>query len=176
MASEHNISIDYKLFFVILGLVVFGMVMISSVSVYPSYTITSMQVRMGVLHEPHNHFYLVRNIIHVVIGLVACVVFAKIPYQFLEKYAKFFFICTLILLVLVLMVGETYNGARGWLNIPLLPFLVQPTEFLKLSIILYFSSFLKKKQKHISDFEQGFLPYMFLLGSVMLLVALQPDF
>lgn len=97
-------SIDYSIFFVVLALVIFGMIMISSVSVYPSFKVTSLMVAAGKLAEPNNHFYLVRNISHVIIGFFLFAFIAKTPYQFFEKYSKQIFFTCLMLLVTVLFV------------------------------------------------------------------------
>lgn len=105
-------SIDYGIFFVIFALIVFGMVMISSVSVYPSFKVTSLMVASGKLAEPNNHFYLLRNISHVFIGLLLFAFVAKTPYTVFEKYAKHIFFGSLASLVVVLFVGVVYNGAR----------------------------------------------------------------
>lgn len=169
-------SIDYGIFFVVFAMVVFGMIMISSVSVYPSFKVTSLMVAAGKLAEPNNHFYLVRNISHVFIGLFLFAFIVKTPYAVFEKYAKPIFFGSLASLVVVLSVGVVYNGARGWINVPFLPFSLQPVEFVKLGAILYFAYFLKRRRSEIATLEGGYLPYMALLGSIMFLLALQPDF
>jgi cell division protein FtsW (lipid II flippase) len=61
-------SVDYKLFFTVLALVVFGMIMISSVSVYGSFRVTSSMAEAGFIEAAYNHFYVVRNISHVLIS------------------------------------------------------------------------------------------------------------
>ncbi len=169
-------NIDYSLFFVVLALVVFGMIMISSVSVYPSFKVTSLMVESGKLDAPNNHFYLLRNISHVLIGIFLFAVVAKTPYTFFEKHAKTFFLGGLVLLISVLFVGVMYNGARGWINIPLVPFSLQPVEFMKLGLVLYFAAFLKKKRHEVHSLKDGFIPYMALLFGIIFLLALQPDF
>ncbi len=78
--------------------------------------------------------------------------------------------------MVVLFVGVVYNGARGWINVPFLPFSLQPVEFVKLAAILYFAYFLKRRRSEIASLEGGFFPYMALLASIMFLLALQPDF
>lgn len=132
MSSLKSKSIDYGIFFVVFALIVFGMVMISSVSVYPSFKVTSLMTAAGKLAEPNNHFYLVRNISHVLIGIFLFAFIVKTPYAVFEKYAKQIFFGSLISLVVVLFVGVVYNGARGWINVPFLPFSLQPVEFVKL--------------------------------------------
>lgn len=60
--QEHK-DIDYPLFFLVLGLVLFGSIMISSVSVYDSYRITKRLVESGSLAEPNNWRFILRNIL-----------------------------------------------------------------------------------------------------------------
>lgn len=139
------------------------MIMISSVSVYPSFKVTSLMVAAGKMAEPHNHFYLVRNVSHVLIGLLLFAFVVKTPYAVFEKYAKHLFFGGLLSLIVVLFVGVVYNGARGWINVPFLPFSLQPVEFVKLAAILYFAYFLKRRRSEVPTLEGGFLPYMALL-------------
>ncbi|QFR39226.1 cell division protein FtsW [Candidatus Gracilibacteria bacterium 28_42_T64] len=169
-------NVDYRLFFTVLFLIIFGMIMISSVSVYSSFRVTSLMVKAGFIAEGYNHFYVIRNIIHVIVALLGLGVIVKIHYSFFEKYAKYFFIFSLILLLVVLLIGPSWNGARGWINLPFLPFAIQPTEFLKITLILYLAAFLKKYKNHLHSFSDGFIPFMLILGSALFLVGLQPDF
>ncbi|USN58827.1 MAG: FtsW/RodA/SpoVE family cell cycle protein [Candidatus Peribacteria bacterium] len=105
-------SVDYKLFFAVVFLVIFGMIMISSVSVYGSFRVTSVMVQNGLLSDPYNYFYVLRNISHVLIAMVMLGVVVKIPYTFFEKYSKYFFGASLVLLIIVLLIGSSWNGAR----------------------------------------------------------------
>ena len=109
MEKKH---IDATLVFLILALVIFGLIMMSSVSVYSSNTVTERMVALGKLDKGNNYFYLQRHLMYVVIGILALAITSKIPYTFLEQNAKRIFAGTLILLVAVLFVGEEYNGAR----------------------------------------------------------------
>lgn len=105
-------SIDTTLLFLILGLVIFGMIMISSVSVYSSFKVTSRMVADGRLDEANNYFYLIRNITHVIMGIGIMVIMTKIPYTYLEKFAKNIFLATLSFLFVVLFIGVERNGAK----------------------------------------------------------------
>jgi len=169
-------SIDYSIFFIVLSLIVFGMIMISSVSVYPSFKVTSFMVTKGLLVEPNNYFYLLKNITHVILGFLLFAIVVKTPFSFFEKYAKHIFIAGISSLILVLFIGATYNGARGWINVPFLPFSIQPVEFMKFGLIIYLAYFLKRRRSQIADFYNGFLPYMFNFVIIMFLLVLQPDF
>ena len=168
-------SIDYTLFFIVLGLSIFGMIMISSVSVYPSFKVTSLMVALGTATEAYNSFYLVRNIIHVIIGFVIFAFIAKTPYTIFERYAREIFLTVVILLFVVLFLGRDFNGTRGWFIIPHTSISFQPAEFIKLALIIYLAHFLKMKRAVLASFRDGFVPFMALLGVVIFPLVLQPD-
>lgn len=155
----------------VLGLVIFGMIMISSVSVYASFSKTSRAAG-----EAINYLYVLNNIIHVLIGIVALAVVSKIPYTFLEKHAKTIFWGTFILLIVVLFVWVELNGARWWIDIPGIRFSLQPVEFAKIGLILFLAYFMKKRRFLLGDFFEGFVPFFWIVGAVFFLLALQPDF
>ncbi len=169
-------NIDYSIFFIVLSLVVFGMIMISSVSVYPSFKVTSLMPQSSFFHAFPNAFFVIKSLAHFSLGLIVLAIAVKTPYSFFERYAKHIFVACTLSLVLVLFIGTTYNGARGWINIPGLPFSLQPVEFMKFGLVIYLAYFLKKRHSQIADFYNGFLPYMFNFGIVMVLLILQPDF
>ncbi|MDD4151904.1 MAG: putative peptidoglycan glycosyltransferase FtsW [Candidatus Gracilibacteria bacterium] len=169
-------QVDYKLFFTVFSLIIFGMIMISSVSVYSSYKITSIMAKAGKISDAYNYFYVFRSIIHVAISLVLLLLFVKVPYKYYEKHAKQLFVGSIVLLISVLVIGATWNGARGWIDLPFLPFAIQPTEFLKITLIIYLAYFFKMNHKNITSFENSFIPFLSIIGFVVLLIALQPDF
>ncbi len=169
-------NVDYKLFFIVLVLIIFWMVMISSVSVYWSFKLTNTMVLKWLIEESFNYFYVIRNIIHVIISLIILWILTKVNYSFFEKYSKHIFWIAIFLLILVLIKWTTYKWATWWLNIPWLPFDIQPTEFLKLSLVIFFATFLKKYKWYLTSFKYWYLPFMWFLLLVTLLVWLQPDF
>ncbi|PID84528.1 hypothetical protein CSB09_00475 [Candidatus Gracilibacteria bacterium] len=169
-------SIDTSLVFLVLGLMVFGMVMISSVSVYSSFKVTTIQVAKGLLDEPHNAFYLMRNLMHITISLVMLTIFSKIPYSFFEKYAKVIYMISIVFLASVFFIGEEYNGAKGWISVPGIPLSLQPIEFVKIGLLIMLAFFVKRNRLFLHSFKKGFLPYFFYVGLVVLLLMLQPDF
>ncbi|MBX9809711.1 putative lipid II flippase FtsW [Candidatus Gracilibacteria bacterium] len=168
-------SIDTTLVFLILGLVIFGMIMISSVSVYSSFKVTSRMVAAGTLGETQNYFYLLRNIFNVLMGVTIMVICSKIPFQFFEKFARHIFVVSWIFLAMVFVIGTEYNGAKGWIDLPGLPS-IQPVEFMKIALLIMLAYFLKKRRAVIADTYMGFIPYFFYVGIVFLLLIFQPDF
>lgn len=157
--KEHR-GIDYPLLLSILALVIFGSIMISSVSVYDSYRITKRLVETGSLPEPNNWRFIIRNIIQAGIGLFAMVIAIKIPYIWWKKQVKIMSIVSISLLILVLIFGIKINGARGWFDIPGIPFSLQPTEFLKLSLILAVAAFCSRYKNVLSSTSEGFIPFL----------------
>lgn len=171
-----NKPIDYKLFFAILFLMIFWMIMISSVSVYSSFRVTDLMVKRWEIQESYNYFYVIRNIIHVVISLLILWIVVKTPYKIFQKYAKHIFWVVIFLLIFVLIKWVSLKWASGWISIPWIPFTIQPTEFLKFSIIIFLAAFFKQYKTILSDFKQWFLPFVWIIWLVVILVWLQPDF
>jgi cell division protein FtsW len=169
-------NVDYKLFFTVLVLMIFWMIMISSVSVYSSFRVTNIMANNWYIEQAYNYFYVLRNIWHVIISLVWLWIIVKMNYSTLEKYSKHIFWFAIILLLIVLIMWATYKWATWWISIPWIPFNIQPTEFLKLSLIIFFAAFLKKYKWLLHNFKKGYIPFMTYLWIVTLLVALQPDF
>lgn len=169
-------NIDYKLFTAVLLLMIWWVIMISSVSVFSSYTVTSKMVDKWLIKEAYNYFYLLRSVSHIAISLIILAVIVKINYYFFEKYSPVFLGVIWLLLVYVLVSWETYYWAKWWISVPWIPFLIQPTEFLKISLILFLAMYFKKNNHLLKNFKTGFLPYVWIVSVVVLLVWLQPDF
>lgn len=98
----------------------------------------------------------------------------RFPLQVLksQKFAITIIIVAFILQLLVFTpLGETYNGARGWLSIPGLPNL-QPSEFFKLAYVIFLSSRLlkKKQQVHTNYFLMQFVLSSALLYAIFLFI------
>lgn len=166
---------DTLLLGVTIGLTLFGLAMIASVSVFESFQITSRLVRLGEMDEPSNAFYLWRNFWHVITGLGIMAFFAVVPYRLLEKFALPIFAISFLLLIALFIpgIGADYGTARSWIDLG--PFSLQPSEFMKIALILYLAVWLQKREQLIQTLEQGFFPFAILLSATTLLVALQPD-
>lgn len=169
-------NVDYKLFFATVLLIIFWMVMVSSVSVYSSFKVTDRMVNNWLIEQAYNNFYRIRNTIHIIISMFLLYIIVKVNYNTLEKYSKQIFWVAIWLMLFVLIIWVSFKGARWWINIPWIPFTIQPTEFLKIAIILFFASFFKKYKWYLENFKQWYVPFMTFLWIVVLLVALQPDF
>ena len=77
----------------------------------------------------------------------------KVPFKIYSKLAKLIFIVAIILLVLTMATGGSVNGAKRWLDIPLLPFKLQTSDFAKIALVLYLSKQLIKRRKDFGDLK-----------------------
>ncbi len=154
-------------------LVLFGVVMISSVSVYESYQLTS---NIGE-QQATNSFYLWRHVWRALLSIPLCIFMIYFPINIWKKAALPLFIGSIFLLLLLFLpgIGANYGTSTSWINIPIIPSL-QPAEFVKLALIFYLAVWMEKRQELVQSFQYGFIPFTILLSSVVVLLALQPDF
>lgn len=166
---------DLLLFGIVTVLVLFGLAMIASVSVFESYQITQRLVAQGLRENTSNSFYLLRSFLHVIIGFGAMFFTMVIPYRLWERLAMPLFLATLILLLMVFLPGISadYGTAHSWLRLG--PFSLQPSEFLKMTLIFYMALWLQKREQLIGTWKEGFIPFAILLSLSTILVAMQPD-
>ena len=166
---------DVLLFGVVTVLVLFGLAMIASVSVFESYQITQRLVEQGLREETSNSFYLLRSFMHIMLGFSGMFFTMIIPYRLWERLATPLFLVTLLLLIAVFLPGISadYGTANSWLRVG--PFSLQPSEFLKLTMIFYLALWLQKREQLIGTWKDGFIPFALLLSLSTVLVAIQPD-
>lgn len=122
------------------------------------------------------HFIKHQLLFGVLPGLALLLIFSKFPYQKLKKFAMPLLFISILLLISVFIpgIGATYGSAKSWINVFSLSF--QPSELVKLTFLLYLATWLEKRgEQGIKDFYYGFLPFVFLIGVIGLLMILQPD-
>ena len=170
-------AIDKTLALAIGVLILFGLVLISSVSVFESFQLTSIFVKKGIAEAPSNDFYLWRQAAHVFIAFPLIYFISKIHYNFWKKLALPLFGISIVLLIVVLIpsLSNDYGSAKSWLNIPYLPS-IQPSEIAKLALSFYLAIWMDKKVQAITTFKEGFLPFVVLLSILVALIGAQPDF
>lgn len=169
-------KVDAILFFLVIVLMVFGLVMITSIGVPKSIQLTAPGVLYPNCEDTGVDCYLLfrNHLIRLVAGFVMMLVMAKISYRFWKKTAPIWFVGTMIMLFIVLFLGSKYTTfAKSWLVLFNTSF--QPTEFAKLFLVFYLASWMEKKKEEIKTFQNGFLPFAVILGALTLPVLLQPD-
>ena len=121
-------------------------------------------------------YYLKRQIIFILIGLLLLLFFKMININKLKKYSLVFLIIGFISLILVLIphIGSQINGSRSWFKIA--SFLIQPAEIFKLIIVFYLACKLDKYYDKTNSFFKTIV--ILLIPSIFgfALIMLQPDF
>ncbi|WP_370868544.1 MULTISPECIES: putative lipid II flippase FtsW [Undibacterium] len=158
---------DQHLVWVTVILMLFGMVMVYSASI-------SLPDSPKYANYKNSHF-LMRQAMFVVVSLTAGAIVFRIPVAILQKYAPYLFVATLVLLVAVLIpgLGKGVNGAKRWLSFKGLN--LQPSELMKLFMVLYAADYTVRKQEYMHKLTKGFVPMLAAVGMVGLLLLLEPD-
>ena len=120
-------------------------------------------------------YFMSRQAVFALIGFFVMWMSSKISLTKLRGHAKIFFIiCTVaLLLVLIPGLGVQRNGSRSWFGVG--SFLIQPSEFFKIAIILYVADHLAKRYR-IKKFKKDLIFPCFLVALGFGLILLQPDF
>ena len=158
-------NIDLILLFAVIFISIFGVIMIySSSSVWAEYKFDDA------------FKYLKHQSIFLIIGIILMITISKIPYTYYLNKANIILLVCFFLLILVLIpgVGTVRNGSRSWFGIG--GFGIQPSEFMKLSLIIFVSKYLEKNEKDMSNIKRGVLPILGITLIVFALIMLQPDF
>jgi cell division protein FtsW len=157
---------DTGLLILFLVLTIFGLVMLASASGVESFK------KFG---DTYHLFW--RQVSRgLTLGLVLFFFFSVYDYKKLIKFTPWFLVASFVLLIAVFIpgVGASYEKAHSWINVGGISF--QPTEIVKLLLILFFSGwFAQKGREMIGDFRDGFVPYAGIMAIIAFLVMMQPD-
>ena len=169
------LAYDASLAWTALLLLAFGLVMVYSASIAMS---------EAAAHTGNRAWYfLMRHGIFLAVGLGAAAVAFQLPMKAWQRLAPWLFIAGGVLLVLVLIpgIGKSVNGSRRWLSLFVVN--VQPSEFMKLAVVLYAASyavrratFLTAEQPLKRTLIRGFLPLFAVMVGVGGLLLMEPDF
>ena len=157
-------SIDYRLLIYTICLAGFGVLMIYSASNV-----------IGLKEYNDSFYYFKRQFIFFIIGIALMILMIKIDIKYLYKYSLYIFLFCILLLILVLIpgIGKVSGGARSWISIG--PYQFQPSEFMKISIVLLISKILSSKVQ-IKYEAKTFLLCLIISVFTFGLIMLQPDF
>jgi cell division protein FtsW len=167
--NKNNVSynFDIVLFWLALGLLGLGVVMVYSSSI----AIADNSVLDG--GSPYR--FLIRHLFALSVGLMLALLATQIPIRYWEAMAPVFFVLGLIMLVAVLVpwIGHEVNGSWRWFRFA--GFSFQPSEFMKFATILYAADYTIRKGVHISSFKRGFLPLFAVMVVTGSLLLAEPD-
>jgi cell division protein FtsW len=146
---------------VTLALVAFGLVMV--------YSATSAS---AALDNGDPAYFLKRQAGYALLGLVLLVAASRLDYRVLRKLAPALVVTSLALLLGVLVVGQSVNGARRWINVG--PAVFQPSELAKLALAVWAASYLTRKRPPQTLLEL-WRPVGLLTAVFCVLLLAEPD-
>lgn len=151
---------DMTFFMLVLILLVIGLVCMFSASfVYAYYW------------DNDSYYYIKRQLIFAVLGVVAMLVISLVDYHKLHKFAFPLLLVSWVLLVIALLTPSA-TGVHRWIRLGSFSF--QPSEVAKFALILVFAHMISLNYKKMKRFGVGFLPFILLLGGTCALVFLEP--
>ena len=158
-------EVDFMLLTVTIGLAVYGLIMVFSASYYFS------------ISESGNPFYyLIRDGIWVVLGLVLMCIGLLIDYRVWNNkklILGLLGICLLLLILVLTPVGTTANDASRWIKLG--PISIMPGEIAKMGMIFFIAWFCAENPRKIRSFTRGMLPILAVTGVFALLIIKQPN-
>ncbi|MEO8144783.1 MAG: putative lipid II flippase FtsW [Betaproteobacteria bacterium] len=159
---------DRSLAWAALLLVSLGLVMVYSSSIATAETSR---------HAGNNPaYFLLRHSMFLTLALGAATAVFLVPVRIWQTAAPWFFAACIVLLVLVLIpgIGREVNGARRWLNLGIAN--MQPSELMKLAVVLYAADYTVRKHAVLKNFRRGLLPLLAVMLVVAWLLLREPDF
>lgn len=150
------------LFAIVAVLVLFGLVMVLSSS------------SLVALEETASTWsYATKQFAWALLGSVGMAVAVWTDRRLWRRYSRVFLVGVVALLVAVLLVGRSVNGAARWIGLG--PLTVQPSELAKLAVILVVADLLTRRAREIHDPRRGLVPALAVVGGVCLLILVQPN-
>ncbi|GIN74425.1 cell division protein FtsW [Bacillus sp. J14TS2] len=159
-------SYDYSIIIAYILLTLFGLIMVYS---------ASMVIAIKIYDVPADYFYNKQKI-NILIGFCAFLFFALFPYK-VFKNKNLLILMTIISVVGLLavsIIGHTSNNAQSWIKL-IGSRTIQPSEFAKLSVVIYLSAVYANKQRYINQLNVGALPPVIYLVFVCFLIKMEPD-
>ncbi len=158
---ERRARSDYWLFLAVLGLLTIGLLMVYSAT-----------YSLGYLNYRDATYFVRRQFVWALLGLVLLLLLWRLDYRIWQRYTILMMGGTLLVLLLLLVMGQSVFGAQRWL----LGRSVQPAEFAKITVVLYIAHWASSKGEGIRRLDTGLIPFSVLVGVVCGLILLQPDF
>lgn len=162
-ANSKEWPLDYWLLSLVVTLMVIGLTMVASSSVAIS------EQRYG---APDHYF--MRQLFSMGLGAIAAYIVFQIPLSFWEKHRGKIFLFALLLLVAVLIFGREINGSKRWLPLVIINF--QPSEFMKLAIVVFMAGYLDRHALAVKESFQAVIRLALPFGLMAILLLLEPDY
>lgn len=154
-------EMDYTFLLLVGVLAAFGLIMLLSAST------PTADVKFG-----KSYYFFIRQFAYVAVGAVMMMVLSYIDYRKYKPYARLFMIVCLVLLALVFLpgIGVSHNGSRRWINLGITE--IQPSEFAKLAVSMFFASLVEDKKYDVTK-TNGLMKYAVWIGVIAVLMLLE---
>jgi len=158
---------DSVLTWIVIALLSLGLVMVYSSSIATAEAAKFTGYRQS--------YYLMRHALYILLGLLAGALVFQIPSKTWQNLAPYLFMLGVVLLILVLIpgIGREVNGSRRWLS--LFVFNLQPSELMKLIVVLYAADYTVRKGIVKNSFSKAFMPMFIVMLVVGVLLLMEPD-
>ena len=168
-APEENVKVEFGYYRTLL-------ILIALISVFGISMLLSASTAFSIKYYGSSTFIFKKQLIFLVAGFIIMLFVSRIDYNFYRQIAYPLYIFGLILLILTYVphISHKVKGAHRWINLGLIK--LQPSEFVKIFVIILLAYLIEKKQDIINNFSKGFLPFIVIPGISMLLILKQPDF
>ena len=154
-------NIDKPLFILTLILFVLGLVMIFSASNVTSY-----------MNGGSPYAYFLRQGMFLIVSFIFCIIMVKFNTKLYGIMSNILLVVFVAVLILLLIYGKATNYAVSW--IPIGPFTLQPSEFIKIIMIVFMARFYEVHEKRLNNFFIAIIPL--IIGVIItFLIMLQPD-
>lgn len=168
MQSRLLKKVDYTLLLTVATIIIFSLVIIYSAT-KPAEVLPVVE---GVSSAGDPFATVKKQILNIIIGIVAMGMALYIHYEDLAKHTRTLYIINLVMLGAVLFAGDSALGAQRWIEFG--PFRFQPSEFAKLIIIICFAAFLNSRTGRLNTLKD-LLPCFAFIGVPLLFILKQPD-
>ena len=160
-----HVQFDVVLVFCIASLISIGLVMVAS---------SSMDFANSAYNDPW--YFVKKQVVFLLVGITAATFVLSVPNEVWNKTAGILLLFCFALLIAVLVpgIGKSVNGSQRWLDFGPMGF--QASELAKTCLIIYFASYLSRRNAEVRISWFGFLKMNIVMGIVAVLLLLEPDF
>ncbi|PVZ89127.1 cell division protein FtsW [Serratia sp. S1B] len=160
--SANMVLYDRTLLWLTFGLAIVGFVMVTS---------ASMPIGQRLADDPF--LFAKRDAIYLGLAFALAIITLRIPMEVWQRYSNIMLLVSMLMLLIVLVVGSSVNGASRWISLG--PLRIQPAELSKLSLFCYLASYLVRKVEEVRTNFWGFCKPMSVMVVLAVLLLAQPD-
>ncbi|MCK5477409.1 MAG: putative lipid II flippase FtsW [Methylococcales bacterium] len=163
--QKNSFHMDYFLLCICSCLLILGYIMVASSSLH-----------LGEKMANNSLYYPVRQLLHIVAGVIAAVCVAFVPLKMWEKMGPWLFIGGLALLVMVLIpgVGVKVNGSVRWISLGGLR--IQVSEIIKFISVVYMAGYVTRHLDEVQQSTYGLVKPLLYFSVACFLLLMEPDF